>query len=154
MNAGRINAWLSLGANLGVVLGLILLILEIRQNTEMMRAQINQSRTDTAISLQQAVYNSEFMPEVIDKVRGGKELSALELIRYQTYFRAANRSQDNNLWQYDQGFLGENIPRSIRGYARNVIGGSQLGIATWDSQRDSYTDEYAAFVEDAIADMR
>jgi len=154
MKAGRINSWLSLGANLGVVLGLILLILEIRQNTEMMRAQINQSRTDTAISYLQAVYNSEFMPEIIDRVHGGEELSALELIRYQTYFRAANRSQDNNLWQYNQGFLGENMPRSIRGYARNFIGGSPLGIATWDGQKSSYTDEYVAFVEDAIADMR
>ncbi len=154
MNAGKNNSWLSLGANLGVVLGLILLILEISQNTEMMRAQINQSRTDTAISEQQAVYNSDFMPEVIDKVRGGEELSALELIRYQTYFRGGNRNQDNNLWQYDQGFLGENTPRSIRGFARNVIGSSQLGLATWDSQKYSYTDEYVAFVEDAIADMR
>ena len=120
----------------------------------MMRAQINQSRTDTALSEQQAVYNSEFMPEIIDRVRGGEELSALDLIRYQTYFRAGNRNQDNNLWQYSQGFLGENTPRSIRGYARNVIGGSRLGIATWDSQKYSYTDEYVAFVEDAIADLR
>jgi len=154
MNAGKINSWLSLGANLGVVLGLILLIFEISQNTEMMRAQINKSRTDTAISEQQAVYNSEFMPEVIDKVRGGEELSALDLIRYQTFFRGGNRNQDNNLWQYNQGFLGENTPRSIRGFARNVIGSSQLGLATWDSQKYSYTDEYVAFVEDAIADLR
>jgi hypothetical protein len=94
------------------------------------------------------------MPEVIDKVHGGEELSALDLIRYQTFFRGGNRNQDNNLWQYNQGFLGENTPRSIRGFARNVIGSSQLGLATWDSQKYSYTDEYVAFVEDAIADLR
>ncbi len=154
MNADKINSWLSLGASFGVFFGLILLIIEISQNTEMMRAQINQSRTDTAISEQHSIYNSEFIPEVIDKVRRGEELSELDLIRYETYFRAGNRNQDNNLWQYNQGFLGENTPRSIRGYVRFVIGGSQIGIATWDSQKYSYTDEYVAFVEEAIADLR
>ena len=40
MNAEKVNTWLSLGANIGVVIGLMLLIIEIGQNTDMMRAQI------------------------------------------------------------------------------------------------------------------
>ncbi len=62
MNAEKINTWLSLSANIGVVIGLGLLVFEISQNTDMMQAQINQSRTDTAISEQQALYNSDYMP--------------------------------------------------------------------------------------------
>ncbi len=154
MNADNVNKWLTLSTNFGVVIGLILLIVEIGQNTEMMRAQINQSRTDTAISEQQAFFNSDYMPAILKKRNGGEQLSEEEMNRYRSHFRSGMRNQDNNLWQYNQGFLGENTPRSIRGYARNVIGGSPLGIATWDGQKSSYTDEYVAFVEDAIADMR
>ena len=154
MNADNVNKWLTLSANIGVVIGLVLLIVEISQNTEMMRAQINQSRTDTAMSEQQAVFNSDYIPALLAKRDRGEPYSDEEMIRYTTIFRSGNRNQDNNLWQYDQGFLGENIPRSIRGFARAVIGGSEIGIKTWDSQKYSYTDEYVAFVEEAIADLR
>ena len=154
MNANNVNKWLTLSANIGVVIGLVLLIVEISQNTEMMRAQINQSRTDTAMSEQQAIFNSDYIPALLAKRDRGEPYSDEEMIRYTTIFRSGNRNQDNNLWQYDQGFLGENIPRSIRGFARAVIGGSEIGIKTWDSQKYSYTDEYVAFVEEAIADLR
>ncbi len=154
MNANNVNKWLTLSANIGVVIGLVLLVVEIGQNTEMMRAQINQSRTDTAISEQQAVFNSGYIPALLAKRDRGEPFSEEEWFRYTTLFRSGNRSQDNNLWQYNHGFLGENTPRSIRRYARNVIGGSEIGITTWDSQKYSYTDEYVVFIEDAIADLR
>ncbi len=154
MKAETLNSWLSLGATIGVVVGLILLIVEIGQNTEMMRAQINHSRADTAISEQQATFNSDYVPAMLAKVDRGEQLSDEELIRYEAYFRAFNRNQDNNFWQYNQGFLGENIPHSIRDGVRGVIGGTELGIAVWDSQKIGYTEEYVAFVEEAIADLR
>ena len=154
MNADNVNKWLTLSANFGVVIGLILLIVEIGQNTEMMRAQINQSRTDTAISEQQAFFNSDYVPAIVMKRNNGEQLSEEEMNRFRSHFRSGMRNQDNNLWQYNQGFLGENTPRSIRGYARSVIGGTKLGITTWDSQKYAYTDEYIAFVEEAISDLR
>ena len=115
MNAEKINMWLSLGANFGVVIGLVLLFFEISQNTELMRAQINQSRTDTAVSYQESTYNSDYMPVLVEKACKGEQFSDEEVLRFGAYFRAYNRNMDNQLWQYDQGFLGENIPRSING---------------------------------------
>ncbi len=76
------------------------------------------------------------------------------MIRYSTYFRAFNRNMDNQYWQYNQGYLGENILRSIKGASRLVIAGNSLGLERWDDQKYSYTDEYVAFVEEAIADLR
>ncbi len=154
MNTNQLNRWLTLGANIGVVIGLVLLIFEIGQNTDMMRAQINQSRTDTAVSEQQAVYNSDYLPALIAAADRGEQFSDEEMIRYRTYFRAYNRNMDNQLWQYNQGFLGENIPRSIIGGSRGVIAGNSVGLELWESQKYSYTDEYVAFVEEAIADLR
>jgi hypothetical protein len=154
MNADNVNKWLTLSANFGVVIGLILLIVEIGQNTEMMRAQINQSRTDTAMSDQQSLFNSDYIPAILVKRDSGEQLSEEEMTRYSAHFRSGMRNQDNNLWQYNQGFLGENTPRSIRNFARSVIGRTELSIATWDRQKNTYTDEYIAFVEEAISDLR
>ena len=154
MNPGKLNDWLTLGANIGVMIGLLLLIVEIRQNTEMMRAQINQSRTEAAQSEQQATYNSDYIPAILAKVDSGQGLTDEELRRYRPYLRSFNRNMDNQLWQYNQGLLGENIPRSLRGAVRTVIGANQLSIDVWDTQKLSYTDEYIAFVEDVISDLR
>ena len=153
MDTQKLNAWLSLGANIGVVIGLLLLVVEIGQNTEMMRAQINQSRTDTALSEQQSIYNSDYIPAMLVKLEQGKQLSDEERVRYERVFRAFNRNQDNNLWQYNEGYLGENIPKSIRGAVRIVIAGRELGLEYWEAQKYSYTAEYVAFVDDAIADL-
>ena len=142
------------GANIGVVIGLGIVIFEVDQNTDMMQAQINQSRTDTAISEQQALYNSDYMPALEAKANKEEPLSDEEMLRYEAYFRAYNRNMDNQLWQYNQEFLGENVPRSIRGGARIFIAGNSLGLELWEKQKYSYTDEYVSFVEEAIADLR
>ena len=154
MNTDKLNSWLTLGANIGVVIGLALLVYEINQNTQMMQAQINQNRTDTAMSEQQAVYNSDYVPAMEVKISNGDELSEEELIRYEHIFRAFNRNMDNQFWQYNHGFLGENIPYSIKRAVRHVIAGNRLGIAAWDESKRVYSSEYVAFVDDAIADLR
>ena len=151
-NSSR-RSWIGLLANLGVITGLVFLAVELRQNTNMMEAQINQDRTDTALSFQQANYNQEFMPPILVKVENGESLSREEMRRYESYFRGFNRNMDNQLWQYRQGFLGENIPRSVRFAVQGVIGGSRMSVDLWEQTKQGYTDDYIAFVDEAIADL-
>ncbi len=49
MDTDKFNRWLTLTANLGILIGLVLLIVEIRQNSQLMRAQINMDRTTSSI---------------------------------------------------------------------------------------------------------
>ena len=69
------------------------------------------------------------------------------------WMRAFNRNMDNQLWQYNRGFLGENIPRSMRIAVRSVIGASGIGIEEWDRYKQQYSDEYIDFVDAAIEDL-
>ena len=154
MKAEKLSAWLSLGANLAVLVGLILLIIEIRQNTDMMESQIHQSRTETALSEQQAVFNSDYMPAILTKVANEEPLTPEEERRYVPYFRAFNRNMDNQLWQYSHGFLGENIPRSIGNAVQAVIGGTQVGMEQWERMKLQFTDEYIAFVDSVLSASR
>lgn len=137
-----------------IVASLILVAYELRQNTLMMRAQINQSRTEVAVSEQQARYNSDYMPGIINKVRSAEQLKAEERIRYESYLRGFLRNQDNAYWQYQQGLLGENIPRSIRYAVRGVVGRNSQSREIWDDQKVQYTAEFAEFVDESIADLR
>ena len=130
MKAEKLNSWLTLGANVGVVIGLVLLVIQIDQNTNMMQAQMNQSRTDTALVVQYAVANSDYIPAIAAKVSSGENLTREETFRYQAHFRAFNRNMDNLIWQYDHGYLEANILRTVETAVRGVIAGTDHGFHT------------------------
>ena len=58
MDTDKFNRWLTLTANLGILIGLVLLIVEIRQNTDLVRAQIAMDRTTSSIETLINVANS------------------------------------------------------------------------------------------------
>ena len=150
MDADKLNRWLTLGANLGVLAGILFLALEIQQNSELMRVQINQARADAAMVSNEHSFNSDYIPAILVKIKEQKELNAEEWIRYVDYFRAMNRAQDNVLSQYDAGMLGENTPRSVADFARFFVGSSMNSRDAWELSKAGYTDRYIAFVEQSI----
>ncbi|MGB5257931.1 MAG: hypothetical protein WBN44_11805, partial [Woeseiaceae bacterium] len=49
MNQEKINGWLTLVANIGVLIGLGLLVFEIRQSNSLALAQIEQARSESLL---------------------------------------------------------------------------------------------------------
>ena len=80
MNADSVNKWLTLSANIGVVFGLILLLVELDQNSDLVRAQIHQARSDTYVSMTLERANSEFLLPVLQKFyfAGSDDLAAMD----------------------------------------------------------------------------
>ena len=151
MNNEKLNKWLSVIANFGVLAGIIFLAVEIRQNTETTRAQITQSRADTAITLASAYFNSDYLPDVNAKIRGGEELTYQEATRYRAFLRAALRNHQNNYLQYRQGFLGEYIPRSTTDAVRNITSNA-IGREYWERNKSNFSDEFSEFVDHALTE--
>ena len=142
-------------ANVGVIAGIVFLAFEIQQNTEMTRAQITQSRADTAVALAEAYFDSEYIPAIRQKISQGDELSGEEVSRYETWLRATLRNQDNNFQQYSQGLLRDYIPRNAAGVVNGVlIGDEPYGLAYWENSKDIYSDEFVVFVDEVIHTSR
>ena len=68
MNADRVNRWLTLGANIGVLIGIILLLVELDQNRVLARAQIHQDRSDAWVASRFARADSEFVAPIMEKI--------------------------------------------------------------------------------------
>jgi hypothetical protein len=47
LNSDRLNRWLSLGANTGVLIGIVFLAIEIQQNSDLARLQFSDERRNT-----------------------------------------------------------------------------------------------------------
>jgi len=105
---------LTLVANAGVDIGLIFLIIEIRQNTDQMRAQMAQSRADNRLSVYRDQVHSDYWPAI--SVKRAEAISTADWIASLTpdeYQRVRSHTlyEINDLriqyLQYKNGYLDE-----------------------------------------------
>jgi hypothetical protein len=149
MDIDRLQRWLSLCANIAIIGGIIFLAIEIRQNTEITRAQITQSRADTAVFFAESIVNSDYMPDIYEKIDKNQALNFQENIRYQNHLRASLRNQQNNYMQYQDGFLRDYIPRATELAILNILS-DEIALEYWDNNKYSYSDEFIELVDQAI----
>lgn len=152
MDYDKLNRWLSLVANFGVLIGLFLLIVEIDQNSDLVRAQIHQARSDEHIAARMAVADSDhFLAAMLKFEQAGgfgdfasiDQLSPLEARRIREFLIARHQDYDNLEFQYQQGYLDQEyydyrIAPSIRFFAPWW---ERLGIFDAVSRRPSFQKE-------------
>ena len=157
-SADRVNQWLALGANVGVLIGLILLIVELNQNSDLLRAQIHQSRADNFESFMVEYADTEQMLPTMVKFRaagGPRDVSALEQLdpvekeRIRQYFNGRVAGYDNLYYQYRNGFLDEDfysvrVVNTIKAWGKVWI---ELGLIRPGAENPRVTKSFAAEFE-------
>ena len=103
-------------ANLGVVAGIVFLAVEIQQNSAAINAQTYQSRATTAQEMSLAIMDSEHFAPLLARLEAGlfprdpaalAELEGADRIRAAAYHQWLRVNLDNQLHQYQQGFIDE-----------------------------------------------
>jgi hypothetical protein len=116
LDSDRLNRWLTLGANIGVLVGIALLLIELDQNSDLLRAQIHQARSDTHVGHRLDDVESEKWTAIRVKlaesgypqdVTSVEVLTPEELIRFKDIKAARHTDLDNLHYQYQQGYLDE-----------------------------------------------
>ena len=104
----RINQWLTLVANLGVLAGIIFLAIEIQQNTDVTRSTTAQEISNTSVEFFMRVAESPDLARVIKVATenpGG--LSEVEIVQYEYHTGAAFMLFEGAYKQFQLGFLPE-----------------------------------------------
>ena len=152
MSADNVNKWLTLSANIGVVIGLILLLVELDQNSDLVRAQIHQARSDNHVISRHERADSEFLLPALLKFKsaGGwdnleaiDQLTTIDAARIEAFMLARHQDYDNLFYQYQQGYLDEEfyqyrVANSIRRFAPWW---KKLGAFEPDGRRPSFDAE-------------
>jgi len=119
----RLNEWLQVTSNLGVLLGIVFLAMEISQNTQATKAEIYQTRAIENAATSLAVAESDVLISIIASVRsadGQTDLDAIDSLpeidhlRLEQWVGAQLRNSDNNLYQCELGYLEEAFCREWR----------------------------------------
>ena len=102
-------------ANLGVVLGLILVVVEIEQSNEHAEASAYQARIDQIDVANQQFALSDDLPAIYVKLEqtGLKSLDAEELLRVRSWELARYQRMAGQHYQYQQGYLDEAAYRAM-----------------------------------------
>ncbi len=113
MHIDRINTWLTLFGNAGIIISIIFLAYQISEANRVSNAQAFQTRAQMGAEITWTLADSEHIGPVMEKVYGVgapnpdliDELSPVERWRLLLFERAAVTLYENNLYQCEEGFL-------------------------------------------------
>ena len=142
MDSDRLNRWLTLGANIGVLVGIVLLIVELNQNRDMMRAQTRHDLAAGIVDLLQVAASNEQLAEVMYRAESGEELTPKELYQFNTRANALFRYWEDAHYQYRMGLYDEIEFAKQQDAWRNSFARSARQVAYWCRVRLLYSPEF------------
>jgi hypothetical protein len=151
MGSDKVNKWLSFGANLGVLIGIFLLIFELNQNRETMRAQTRSEIAAIDIGHLHTVSTNQELADILRRARSGEELDETESTRYLFHSLATIRTFENVHYQYRLGlFDEEEFAGELEGFSQLIKGSVGL-TRIWCQMRTVTSEDFRRAV-DAIFD--
>lgn len=151
-NASRLSAksltrTLALAANLGALLGVVVLIFELQQNRDLMRAQVRHELASGIVEIIEGGARSPELAEALRRARGGEELSETQAFQVQLYLNGLYRYWEDVHYQYREGLYDDQEFLSQREAWRRSVNGAPQSREYWCSARIEYSPEFRAEID-------
>jgi len=154
MDVDRLNRWLTLGANVGVLLGLFFLIAELNQTGEMNRGETRNQVASELSELLRDVGNSPQLSALIVKAENNAQLTESETLQYTRHTLSMLRYFENVHYQYRQGLYDEEEFSTQKEAWRKVYASSRPVVAIWCNFRATFPSEYRSEFDDLLDEYR
>ncbi len=149
MNADKVTRWLTLGANVGVLIGIFFLAVELRQNNDLLQSQVSISYVGMRTGMLNALWQNDETLKTIVKAKEGKDLSPLELQRLQILYRSAFANWEWEYEQYKKGILEiSDQPPELR--FRAAVNYYPLMRESWGVHKRVLTPEFVQYMEENV----
>lgn len=152
MESGKVHHWLTLGANIGVLLGIILLVVELNQNRDMIRSQTRNEISQHLSNRMTSLATNERLAAAVRRGRDGGELTDDEEFQVYLYLVANFRDWENIHYQYRNGMFDEQEYGAEMNVWRSIINTSTASQRVWCSTRQNYAPKFVAELERLITD--
>ncbi len=150
MDSDKLNRWLTLGANIGVLVGIILLAAELNQNSAMIRAQTRNELSNSIVELLSNSAGNAELAGIMRRASAGEELTPDEYLQFRERQGAMFRYWENVHYQFREGLYDETEFSKQRDAWREYVNQSQAVVDAWCDARDFVANELAAEVDDLL----
>ncbi len=103
MRSNQLNRWLTLGANLGVLIGILFLAAEIRQTNTIAKAEVRNSLTQSVYTLLEMQRDPRQIAVLERADEDWESLSTEERILLSSFASAIFRHYENAYYQHEYG---------------------------------------------------
>lgn len=152
MNSTKLNNWLQVAGQLGVIASLIFVGLQLKQTQAIALSDTYQNRTATMIAANSGAINSPAYLSGAAKIYAGKadELTMPEAIALELQFGNVLAMIENNHLQYEAGFLpAEHWQRNLDELRCNLTVPLFREVTAFSALRESFH----AVIEDVIRQL-
>ncbi|MCA8900658.1 MAG: hypothetical protein KDA53_05350 [Hyphomonas sp.] len=134
----RLNRWLTLGANIGVLLGLVVLIVEVRQNAALTRTAMEQDGSRVLVDIELSLSRPDMAEIWVKSIRTPEDLTAAQARMVESHL-VALLLQWNHLFEMEATGLvsRERIERHIRNVVPYYFG-SRFAKNWWQFEQDGW----------------
>ena len=140
-------------ANIGVLVGIALLIFELNQNRNMMRAQTRNEISRGAMDLLITGATSEPLAAVMVRANAGEKLSAEENFMFLNRAELTFRLWENANYQYRQGMFDATEYSGNLETINDVLSRNRSLVAYWCARRQMFSLPFAKEI-DALPAMQ
>jgi hypothetical protein len=134
----RLNRWLTLAANVGVLLGLVILIVEVRQNADLTRAQMETGKNDLLAEIELSLASPEIGAAWVKSIRSPEALTDVEVRTVESHLVAVMLQLDH---MFNMEKIGLVSREETRRHVQNVVPyyfGSRHGKHWWRWQEGGW----------------
>lgn len=152
MKANRLNQWLALAANLGVLVGIMLLVYELNQNQEFMRAQTRHQLAMGFVEFSLNIALNEHLADIVVRAHGEGQLTPTEDTQYLNLSVATLLFWQSFHYQYRTGLIDEVSFNNQVGMLHGLLGSGGPTIAIYCNLRENLSPEFVIFVNGLFED--
>ena len=145
----KLNQWMTLAANVGVLVGIIFLAYEIRQNTDAVHAQTREAILAAGQAELPAVRND---PNLIDSIVREGSLTADEQVKLYTWLVSALKVREFSWLQRKSGVIDDAQWQSELAVTQAILQAPRIRL-WWDRVgHKTVSDEFREFIDSVIRD--
>jgi len=151
MNLDKVNKWLTLAANLGIITSIIFLVVEVQQNNQQLVAQARFNYYQQRANFQLAWGSDITTQEAIQKYRNEVELNPVELNRIIMQIRSVLTNWEYEYIEYQSGNI--SLGQFSVGGKRGLITGngiSELILEVWNNMKVSAPKDFMQFMDENV----
>jgi hypothetical protein len=153
MDVDRLNRWLTLSANFGVVIGLVLVAFQFQQNTDAIRLQARLGASGSVQNAELSVAGDTLAEAWAKSILTPSELTPSEIVQVWSYLTAGMTGVHQNWLAHDAGYT---TTRDLEQMARPATTylNYPFGLVYWNATKNfQYDPDFVAIVDGALANL-